>query len=170
MGWTSSKVVPWGRSVTSCTDIVWAVEFEVGAATAGVAGKESGVGTTTGGVSDGGRDGSRQGGSSDGRSTLHKGSRDPGSKSRKATEGGVSDVKGRSAGVVTWRRRRSIAIGKVRSHTISSWRQRGKCYASQQTYVKVNDTYSEGGTHEETLHPQSKARVMNERRGDKVTI
>ena len=44
------------------------------------------------------------------------------------------------------------------------------CYASQQTYVKVNDTYSEGGTHEETLRPQSKARVMNKRRGDKVTI
>ena len=35
------------------------------------------------------------------------------------------------------------------------------CYASQQTYVEVNDTYSEGGTHEETLRPQSKARVMN---------
>ena len=44
------------------------------------------------------------------------------------------------------------------------------CYASRQTYVEVNDTYSEGGTHEETLHPQSKARVMNKRRGDKVTI
>ena len=44
------------------------------------------------------------------------------------------------------------------------------CYASQQTYVVVNDTYSEGGTHEETLCPQSKARVMNKRRGDKVTI
>ena len=40
------------------------------------------------------------------------------------------------------------------------------CYASQQTYVKVNDTYSEGGTHEETLHPQSKTKVMNKRRGD----
>ena len=40
------------------------------------------------------------------------------------------------------------------------------CYASQQTYGEVNDTYSEGGTHEETLHPQSKARVMNKRRGD----
>ena len=26
-------------------------------------------------------------------------------------------------------------------------------------------TYSEGGTHEETLHPQSKARVMNKRQG-----
>ena len=37
------------------------------------------------------------------------------------------------------------------------------CYASQQTYVKVNDTYSEGGTHEETSRPQSKARVMNKR-------
>ena len=44
------------------------------------------------------------------------------------------------------------------------------CYASRQTYVEVNDTYSEGGTHEETLHPRSKARVMNKRRGDKVTI
>ena len=39
------------------------------------------------------------------------------------------------------------------------------CYASRQTYVEVNDTHSEGGTHEETLHPQSKARVMNKRRG-----
>ena len=44
------------------------------------------------------------------------------------------------------------------------------CHASRQTYVEVNDTYSEGGTHEETLHSQSKARVMNKRRGDKVTI
>ena len=40
------------------------------------------------------------------------------------------------------------------------------CYASRQTYVEVNDTYSEGGTHEETLHPQRKAKVMNKRRGD----
>ena len=40
------------------------------------------------------------------------------------------------------------------------------CYASQQTYVEVNDTYSEGGTHEETLRPQRKAKVMNKRRGD----
>ena len=37
------------------------------------------------------------------------------------------------------------------------------CYASRQTYVEVNDTYSKGGTHEETLRPQSKARVMNKR-------
>ena len=44
------------------------------------------------------------------------------------------------------------------------------CYASCQTYVEVKDTYSEGGTHKETLRPQSKARVMNKRRGDKVTI
>ena len=44
------------------------------------------------------------------------------------------------------------------------------CYASQQTYVKINDTYSEGGTHEETLRPQSKVRVMNKRQGDKITI
>ena len=44
------------------------------------------------------------------------------------------------------------------------------CYASRQTYVEVNDTYSEGGTHEETLRPQSKARVMNKRQGDKGTI
>ena len=41
---------------------------------------------------------------------------------------------------------------------------------SRQTYIEVNDTYSEGGTHEETLCPQSKVRVMNKRRGDKVTI
>ena len=40
------------------------------------------------------------------------------------------------------------------------------CYVSRQTYIEVKDTYSEGGTHEETLHPQSKARVMNKRRGD----
>ena len=40
------------------------------------------------------------------------------------------------------------------------------CYASRQTYIGVNDTYSEGGTHEETLHPQSKAKVMNKRRRD----
>ena len=45
-----------------------------------------------------------------------------------------------------------------------------ECYASWQTYVKVSDTYSEGGTHEETLRPQSKTKVMNKRRGDKVTI
>ena len=37
------------------------------------------------------------------------------------------------------------------------------CYTSRQTYVEVNDTYSEGGTHKETLHPQSKAKVMNKR-------
>ena len=43
-------------------------------------------------------------------------------------------------------------------------------YASQQTYIEVNDTYSEGGTHEETLRPQSKAKVMNKRQGGKVTI
>ena len=50
------------------------------------------------------------------------------------------------------------------------YRLSGYCYASRQTYVKVNDTYSEGGTHEETLRPQSKARVMNKRQGDKDTI
>ena len=43
------------------------------------------------------------------------------------------------------------------------------CYMSQQTYVEVNDTYSEGGTHKETLHPQSKAKVENKRQGHKVT-
>ena len=37
------------------------------------------------------------------------------------------------------------------------------CYASRQTYTEVNNTYSEGGTHEETLHPHSKAKVMNKR-------
>ena len=42
----------------------------------------------------------------------------------------------------------------------------GLCYMSQQTYIEVNDTYSEGGTHEETLCPQSKARVMNKRQRD----
>ena len=40
------------------------------------------------------------------------------------------------------------------------------CYTSQQTYIEVNDTYSEGGTHEETLCPQSKAKVMIKRQGD----
>ena len=40
------------------------------------------------------------------------------------------------------------------------------CYASRQAYVEVNDTYSEGGTHEETQHPQSKARVKNKGQGD----
>ena len=40
------------------------------------------------------------------------------------------------------------------------------CYASRQTYVEVNDTYSEGGTHEETLRPQRKAKVMNKRQVD----
>ena len=30
-------------------------------------------------------------------------------------------------------------------------------------------TYSEGGTHKETLCPQSKAKVMNKRQGDKIT-
>ena len=37
------------------------------------------------------------------------------------------------------------------------------CYASRQTYVEVSDIYSEGGTHKEMLHPQSKAKVMNKR-------
>ena len=49
-----------------------------------------------------------------------------------------------------------------------SWNYR--CYASRQTYVEVKDTYSEGGTHEEMLHPQSKAKVVNKRQRDKVTI
>ena len=39
------------------------------------------------------------------------------------------------------------------------------CYMSQQTYVKVNDTYSEGGTHEEMLRPQSKAEVRTRDEG-----
>ena len=64
-------------------------------------------------------------GSLEGRSTFHKGSRDLGSKSRKAADGGVLDVKGRSAGVVTCRRSRSITMGNVRSWAISSWRRRG---------------------------------------------
>ena len=33
------------------------------------------------------------------------------------------------------------------------------CYASQQTYVEVKNTYSEGGTHKETQCPQSKAKI-----------
>ena len=44
------------------------------------------------------------------------------------------------------------------------------CYVSRQTYVEVKNTYSEGGTHKETQRPQSKAKVWNKRRGDKVTI
>ena len=56
-------------------------------------------------------------------------------------------------------------------HVINEFRDKGErvgildyvCYASRQTYVEVNDTYSEGGTHEETLRPQSKAKVMNKR-------
>ena len=48
-------------------------------------------------------------------------------------------------------------------------REEEKCYASRQTYIEVNDIYSEGGTHEETLCPQSKAKVENKRQGDKVT-
>ena len=74
----------------------------------------------------GGRAGGDGGGTEDGRSTLHKGSSDPGSKSRKAADGGVSDVKGRSAGMVTCWHRRSIAMGRVRSWAISSWRHSGK--------------------------------------------
>ena len=53
---------------------------------------------------------------------------------------------------------------------IGDWAMTTNCYVSQQTYIEVNDTYSEGGTHEETLRPQSKAKVMNKRWGDKVTI
>ena len=55
-----------------------------------------------------------------------------------------------------------VKVGKVITHVI--------CYASRQTYVEVNDTYSEGGTHKETLRPQSNTRVMNKRQGDKGTI
>ena len=36
---------------------------------------------------------------------------------------------------------------------------------SQQTYIEVNDTYSEGGTHKETLRPQSKAEVRTRDEG-----
>ena len=81
----------------------------------------------TGGVSNGGRNrGGGRGSMLEGRSTLHKGSSDPGSKSRKAADGGLSDIKGRSAGVVTWQKSRSMAIGRVRSWAISSWRHSGK--------------------------------------------
>ena len=47
--------------------------------------------------------------------------------------------------------------------TNTSWEvcHREGCYTRRWSYVVINDTYSEGGTHEETLHPQSKARVMN---------
>ena len=95
--------MPGGGSVASGTDVLWAVEFEVGSTAAGIAGEESGAGTSAGGASHWCWDGGGGGGSSKvGRSTFHKGSSDPGSKSRKVADGGVSDVKGRSAGVVTW--------------------------------------------------------------------
>ena len=62
----------------------------------------------------------------------------------------------------------------MQSQVMRSWpcllKPGGSCYVSRQTYIKVNDTYSEGGTHEETLRPQSNARVMNKRQGDKGTI
>ena len=44
------------------------------------------------------------------------------------------------------------------------------CYASRQTCIEVKNTYSEGGTHEETQCPQSKAKVWNKRQGDRATI
>ena len=111
MGRATGEVVSRGCGVASETDVVWAVLFEVGATATGVAGQDSGVGTTTGGVSKWGWDRGRRGGCAAGfvsggggevgRSTLHKGSSDPGSKSRKAADGGILDIKGRSAGVVT---------------------------------------------------------------------
>ena len=60
-------------------------------------------------------------------------------------------------------RRFVVPCGTWISIRLRSDRQGPLCYASRQTYVEVNDTYSEGGTHEETLRPQSKARVMNKR-------
>ena len=40
------------------------------------------------------------------------------------------------------------------------------CYASRQTYIKVKRfTYSEGGTHEETLHPQVRLKVRTRDKG-----
>ena len=53
----------------------------------------------------------------------------------------------------------------IHMNQLEMW-TKDSCYASRQTYIEVNDTYSEGGTHEETLHPQRKAKVMNKRRGD----
>ena len=41
---------------------------------------------------------------------------------------------------------------------------------SRQSHVEVNDTYSEGGTHEEMLCPQNKTKIVNKGREDKVTI
>ena len=41
------------------------------------------------------------------------------------------------------------------------------CYTSHQTYIEVKGfTYSEGGTHKEMLHPQSKVKVKNKGQGD----
>ena len=44
------------------------------------------------------------------------------------------------------------------------------CYVSRQTYAKVKDTYSEGGTHKETLHPQSKAEVRTRDKGTRSQL
>ena len=88
-----------GSGVASRAGVVRAVGLKVGSAAAGIAGQDSGVRATVGGASKWGRDGER--GGLEGRSTLHKGSSDSGSKRRKVAEGGVLDVKGRRAGVVT---------------------------------------------------------------------
>ena len=61
-----------------------------------------------------------------GSSIFHKGSSDSDSKSRKVVESGIVDIKGRNARVVVWWQKRSIAIGRVKSWAISSWRQSGK--------------------------------------------
>ena len=115
--------MPRSHGVASGTDVVGAVGLEVGVAATGVAGKDLGAWMMVGGASKWHGDGGGGRGSSlKGRSTLHKGSRDSGSKSRKATDGGDSDIKGRSARVVTCQQRRSIAISRVRFLAISSWR------------------------------------------------
>ena len=47
----------WDCCVASEADVVWAVGFEVGTTAAGVTGKDSGTGVTTGGASNWGWDG-----------------------------------------------------------------------------------------------------------------
>ena len=58
-----------------------------------------------------------------------------------------------------------LAVNPVKWIMTSKIMQHPFCYMSRQTYVEVSDTYFEGGTHEEMLRPQSKAKVVNKRQG-----
>ena len=103
--WIAPAVVSWGGHVAARTNVVGAIGFEVSLTATLVAGKKSGVRAIMGGarnwLGDWGGDG---GGGTllSGSSTFHKGSSNPGSKSRKVPESGVSDIKGRRAGMVVW--------------------------------------------------------------------